>query len=805
MPEQPREKDEIDSLEAEQLAEAERARKAARQALELEKAKQTSGEPKPPTQEQQPEKKYSIRELLNVDTPVVLAEGDIKTLKERLRDWKKSIDLQEVKDKTTEEIEQEKAIEELYRRVFISDKGKLNPYAQSDAILKDLLTREGVEIIEEKKKPEEPKKEEGGTFGEDVFEETEKPSVAEPKPEEPPAPEQPPAPPKEPPVVALKPEQEKNIEEGYKNLLRETEAPPRPPEPPKPPGPERRPEEEPKEPELPTRKNLWGELEKIENEEERKKKFERIIKAFEQGERVYGTKDNKLNRYYKLENTDLVREIVSEEGLDGERQLTFAVYNEKGQQLGKKDRTGKVEPWLITKKLGEIDYREWKKLEADQNPKKGDVLLKKDGTTIYGKVDVQELPEHLRTGTRRYENEGRIAFKERVKIRSEAREELEESKPKGEAEPPAEPTEPTFSPETREREASGKTLKELGIDILEPRKRRVVRQEAETTPVVEEQEKEETTEDYVQHLKGEKYNKYLEYVKEEERGIREGNKKNENFYRKLREKYEREAIRNKADYLASSEYCKDQEANLTELLGQVEGEEEKSRLKKEITEWQKKQKWIEVLEKNENPAIKKFYNKLRYLIDEHPVATSAVIVGSAIPSTLAMVGGFLPPLLAFLPPAGIAAYRIVNERFVRAKERRNQIREKVSASVEPVVQAPEPTPPAPVRSEPAPQPRPAEAKPMLTPEKKRDLESVNREITELLNKDYECPNCKLQFKLILSTGACPSCKSEKLKPEFLELQNNLERLRQSKLSLERGEAPPTSPPPKVESDPLKGK
>lgn len=154
-----------------------------------------------------------------------------------------------------------------------------------------------------------------------------------------------------------------------------------------------------KELEVPKMKNLWEHFQLIKEnnpedlEEECKKIFGKLA-----GERTYRFKEvdgNQEIQYMRLK-------------LDGQKikikdssEITFEIFDKYGKYLGEE-----------TKKIGEIEYCDFKKVEENKKPKKGDKikLLNNEGRTENKKVKDGREFDNLKV----YENEGEIIYKKQV-------------------------------------------------------------------------------------------------------------------------------------------------------------------------------------------------------------------------------------------------------------------------------------------------------------------------------------------------------------------------------------------------------
>ncbi len=163
---------------------------------------------------------------------------------------------------------------------------------------------------------------------------------------------------------------------------------------------------------LPERKNFWKTLENL-SEEAKKKELEKVISIFKKGERVYSSKEGKLQSYYELVNAE---EIT----LDPNATLKFAVYDRQGRRLGVKQANGTVEPLFITKELKDVSYREWKKVKKDEEPKEGSTYVTKSGskTSLEGK-NLGKVKKAIEQVRRCEDEEGNVAYKHAVKPRPE--------------------------------------------------------------------------------------------------------------------------------------------------------------------------------------------------------------------------------------------------------------------------------------------------------------------------------------------------------------------------------------------------
>ncbi|MDO8530372.1 MAG: DnaJ domain-containing protein [bacterium] len=137
------------------------------------------------------------------------------------------------------------------------------------------------------------------------------------------------------------------------------------------------PETEKRGPKIPEMKNLWEALGRMESEVQRQTELARVLKAFKKGERVYGSLKDKMEYYLKLD------EITKNKkgNVDKFSELKFKVYRKNGEEIAGK---------IITKKITEIEYREWKKTK--KAPADGDTYVTSEGKPV--ELVVQEVKEN---------------------------------------------------------------------------------------------------------------------------------------------------------------------------------------------------------------------------------------------------------------------------------------------------------------------------------------------------------------------------------------------------------------------------
>jgi len=165
-----------------------------------------------------------------------------------------------------------------------------------------------------------------------------------------------------------------------------------------------------KELKMPKARTLKEVLGGIDNEEDKQKEWSRMQKIFSRGERISRFKDGKL-QYLRLKEGTEGGKIPNEDS-----DLTFIVYDKKGNEM--KDKNGKTVE--ITKNIGTLKYREWRRLKEGQVPQNGDVYIRRTGEVTTLKMTERPSPDQLNE-VRRCEDENRnVAYRAAIVPRSEA-------------------------------------------------------------------------------------------------------------------------------------------------------------------------------------------------------------------------------------------------------------------------------------------------------------------------------------------------------------------------------------------------